>query len=473
MVVDSFEYLVFLPIVFAIYWFFGSKNKNLQNGLLVIASYFFYAWWDWKFAALLLLITLSSFLSGILVSKSSVPKRRRLITLFTIVLHLGVLIYFKYFNFFVQSFVDAFRFFDKDLSISTLQIIIPIGISFFTFTALSYTIDVYKKKIEATKDVLAFVAYMSFFPSLFCGPISRATLQLPQYHDKRVFIHSIAVNGIQLILWGFFMKLCVADQLGLYVDVVYNNIQQHNGTTLSLAAILYSIQIYSDFGGYSLIAIGTGKLLGINLINNFDRPYFARTITEFWRRWHISLTTWFRDYVYIPLGGNRVRETRMMMNIMIVFILSGIWHGAAYTFLLWGALHGFVMILEKKLYGDKLKSGFSKNTILYVTQCILTFIIITVAWILFRANNITDAFQIIGKIFSNTGIPYTDLSVFSIGGLSLAILIMKDLTDEFKLKIHLMNSKYPIIRYLSIVFLLSYILLFGVLGSGQFIYFQF
>lgn len=473
MAIDSFDFLVFMPIVFVIYWFLCSKNRNWQNGLLVLASYFFYAWWDWRFAILLFIITLSSFLSGILLSKSANPKRRRLIPLFTIILHLGILFYFKYFNFFVQGFVDAFSLFDKELSISTLKVILPIGISFFTFTSLSYTIDVYKNKVDITKDFLAYFAYISFFPSLFSGPISRATLQLPQYYTKRVFNYELAANGFKLILWGLFMKTCIANQLGMYVDAVYGNIQQHNGTTLSMAAVLYSIQIYCDFGGYSLIAIGAGKLLGINLVNNFVRPYFSRTITDFWRRWHISLTSWFRDYIYIPLGGNRVQKARMMLNIMIVFVLSGIWHGAAYTFVLWGALHGLVMIFEKKLYGNKLKNGFSKNVPLYVIQCVFTFIIITIAWILFRANNISDATQIIGKIFTNFGSLYTDSSVFLIGGLSLAILILKEIIDEFKINIKFMNSKYPAVRYASVVFLISYILLFGVLGSGEFIYFQF
>lgn len=473
MVFNSFEFLIFLPIVFILYWFFCSKDRNLQNGLLVIVSYFFYAWWDWRFAALLFITTLSSYLSGILISKCITPKNRWFIALFTIILNLGILFYFKYCNFFVQGFVDAFSLFGKELTISTLKIILPIGISFFTFTALSYTIEVYKHKVETTKDFLAYFAYVSFFPSIFCGPISRATLQLPQYFKKRVFDYGLAVDGFKLILWGFFMKLCVADQLGMYVDAVYENILQHNGTTLSIAAILYSFQIYSDFGGYSLIAIGTGKLLGIDLINNFKRPYLARTVTDFWRRWHISLTTWFRDYIYFPLGGNRVPKARMMLNIMIVFVVSGIWHGAAYTFVLWGALHGLVMILEKNLYGDKLKSGFPGNVILYVVQCALTFIIITIAWILFRANNISDAAQIIGKIFTNPGTLFIDMSVFSIGGLSLVILIIKDVIDEFKLNLNLLNSKYPIIRYSSVVFLISYILLFGVLESGQFIYFQF
>lgn len=336
MAFTSFEFFLFLPVVFLLYWLFCNKRKTLQNGLLVLASLFFYGCWDWRFLGLLLVTALSTFGCGLWMSKTVEARNRWWISFGVIVLNLGILVYYKYTNFFIQSFVDMFRLFGQELSVSTLSIILPVGISFYTFTALSYSIDVYQKKVEVTKDVIAYLSYVTFFPSILSGPISRAIKQLPQYLQKREFNSGMVTNGLQMLLWGLFMKLCVADRLGIYVDAVYNNIAQHNGTTLFFTSVLYTIQIYADFAGYSLMAIGSGKLFGIELQTNFIRPYFAKTVTEFWRRWHISLTTWFRDYIYFPLGGNRVPKLRWIMNIMIVFLVSGIWHGAAYNFLIWG-----------------------------------------------------------------------------------------------------------------------------------------
>lgn len=476
----SIEYLIFLPIVFFLYWTVCRKNKNLQNALIVLASLFFYGFWDWRFLGLLLLTAFSTYFAGLWLQKldsSSSPHRDRKrwwIFFGTVVLNLGILFGFKYFNFFIQAFVDTFSLFGKELSVSTLRIVLPVGISFYTFTALSYSIDVYQRKVEATKDVLAYLAYVTFFPSILSGPISRATKQLPQYFHKREFNYDMAVGACKAILWGGVLKLCLADRLGLYVDAVYGNIANHNGTTLLLASILYTIQIYADFAGYSLMAIGSGKLLGIELQTNFVRPYFAKTVTEFWRRWHISLTTWFRDYIYFPLGGNRVKKAHWMLNTMIVFVVSGLWHGAEYTFLIWGAFHGLCMIVERVIYGNKIKEISDRLTFLNVIRIVFTFCIVSFAWIFFRADNYADAVMIIGKILASHGSIFTDPDTMLYAMVFSIFVFIVDFVQEFgKDSLKLLNSKLLIIRWVTYIALIVVIILFGVLDGGSFIYFQF
>lgn len=474
MTFTSFEYYLFLPLVFIVYWLCCRNSKVAQNAFLTAASLFFYGFLDYRFLGLLLLTALSTFYGGLWISKTENDKRRWWISLGVIVLNLGILVYYKYTNFFIQSFVDVFRLFGQELSMSTLKIILPVGISFYTFTALSYSIDVYQKKVEATKDVIAYLAYVTFFPSILSGPISRATKQLPRYFQKRVFNRSVVTQGLQMLLWGLFMKLCVADRLGIYVDAVYNNIAQHNGTTLFFTSVLYTIQIYADFAGYSLMAIGSGKLFGIELQTNFIRPYFAKTVTEFWRRWHISLTTWFRDYVYFPLGGNRVPKTRWIINIMVVFLVSGVWHGAAYTFLIWGGLHGLLQVAEKLLYGDKIKQIPNKITPLNIIRILITFNLISFAWIFFRADGIDNALLIVQKIFTSHGSLFMDAPTLVYGFMCLALLFIKDMTDEFfGGKCLLYNHRSIVVRWGSYIITLMMILLFGAFAGGSFIYFQF
>ena len=457
------------------YWFLFSKTKNLQNILIILASVLFYAWCDWKFLGLLLITAVSTFCAGILFDHYKGDNRRCWwISLCTIILNIGILFYFKYFNFFTEIFVDVFSFFGEKISLSTVKVLLPIGISFYTFSALSYSIDVYRGKIAVQKDVLAYFAYVMFFPSILSGPISRATQQLPQYLKRRTFNYGQAREGSQLLLWGFLMKLCVADRLGLYVDAVYNNISQHDGITLLWASVFYTIQIYCDFAGYSLMAIGTGKLLGIDLQTNFVRPYFAQTVTDFWRRWHISLTTWFRDYIYFPLGGNRVKKWRWMFNVMVVFIVSGIWHGAAYTFLIWGAFHGICMIIEKLLYGDRIKSLNRKLTFPCIVRIVLTFSIVSIAWVFFRSNTTYEAFTIISKFFNSLGNIYTNWTVFFYAIPFVFLLVLKELMEEFyPNKIRLFNNNQRITRWVSYIVVVVMILYCGVLDGGQFIYFQF
>lgn len=473
MTFQSLEYLIFFPVVFLLYWMVCRNSKEQQNGLIVASSLVFYGWWDWRFLGLLLITALSTFFAGWCLGKTDHRQRRKTLLVGTIILNVGILFYYKYFNFFVQAFVDAFSLIGTEVSVSTLKVLLPVGISFYTFTALSYSIDVYQRKVEPTKDLLSYMAYVMFFPSILSGPISRAQKQLPQYFKARTFNYDLAVSGCKDFLLGGVMKLCLADRLGIYVDTVYANIGQHNGTTLLFASVLYSIQIYADFAGYSLMAIGSGKLLGIELPTNFIRPYFARTVTDFWRRWHISLTTWFRDYIYFPLGGNRCSKARWMLNTMIVFTVSGLWHGAAYTFIIWGAMHGACMVVERIIYGDKIKTISDKFSIANLLRLMVTFSIVNFAWIFFRVNNLGDVILIIKKIISDPGEPFLDTNTLMMSFVAMAIVFSYDFVNEKHLKIHLLSSRFMVLRYVTAVLMIAYIFAFGVLNGGSFIYFQF
>lgn len=473
MTFQSLEYLIFFSILFILHWTLFSKRKEHQNGLIVVASLVFYGWWDWRFLGLLIITALSTFLSSRWMDNTNDAKKRKFLLVGTIVINVGILFFFKYFNFFVQSFADALSLMGMSVNVTTLHILLPVGISFYTFTALSYTIDVYRHKVESTNDALAYFAYVMFFPSILSGPISRAQKQLPQYFSRRNFDFDKSISACKLILWGGVMKLCLADRLGIYVDTIYANIAQHNGTTLLITSILYSIQIYADFAGYSLMAIGFGKLLGIDLQTNFIRPYFAKTVTDFWRRWHISLTTWFRDYIYFPLGGNRCSKARWALNTLIVFAISGLWHGAAYTFIIWGAMHGVCMVIERLVYGEKIKQLSDKFSMSNIIRIIITFTIVNFAWIFFRINNLGDVMQIFKKIFTEPGKPFLDTNTLLMGFVAMAIIFIYDLVKEKHLNMHLLSSRFMVVRYLTAIMLIVYILAFGVLNGGSFIYFQF
>ena len=474
MTFQSLEYMIFLPVVFILYWTLCRRSKTLQNGLIVAASLVFYGWWDWRFLGLLLLTVFSTYFAGMWMGETDNTRKRKWINVGAIVLNVGILFVFKYFNFFVQSFTDAFLMFGAELNLHTLKILLPVGSSFYTFTALSYSIDVYQRKVEPTHDVLAYLAYVMFFPSILSGPISRAQKQLPQYFESRNFDYDNAVSACKLMLLGGVIKLCLADRLGIYVDAVYANIAQHSGTTLFLTSIMYTIQIYADFAGYSLMAIGSGRLLGIELPTNFIRPYFALTVTDFWRRWHISLTTWFRDYIYFPLGGNRCSKARWIINTMIVFMVSGLWHGAAYTFVIWGAMHGACMVIERLVYGDKIKTITNKLSVANALRWMVTFAIVNFAWIFFRVNNLSDVMTIFQKIFTNTGRIFIDADTMLYAFMFAILVFVVDFVDEYYSgKVRLLNSRYTIVRWATYIALVVMVLLFGVLDGGSFIYFQF
>lgn len=405
MLFNSIDFAIFLPIVFFLYWFVTHKNLKLQNFLIVLASYIFYGWWDWRFLSLIIFSTLVDYTVGQKLRSEENKLKRRTLLWTSILVNIGFLGFFKYYNFFLENFVSAFTFFGAEIKANTLHIILPVGISFYTFQTLSYTIDVYKRKLEPTKDIIAFSAFVSFFPQLVAGPIERATNLLPQFYEKRSFMYTNAVNGMRQILWGLFKKIVIADNCAELANLIFNNSADYSGNTLILGAILFSFQIYGDFSGYSDIAIGTSRLFGFNLKQNFAFPYFSRDIAEFWRRWHISLSTWFRDYVYIPLGGSRGSTLKTVRNIFIIFIVSGFWHGANWTFIVWGALNAvyFMPLLltkNNRNHMDIVAKGKVLPGIREFFLIVITFGLTVFAWIFFRAENTEHAIQYITDIFA-------------------------------------------------------------------------
>ena len=405
MLFNTIDFAVFLPIVFILYWFVTNNKLKLQNFLIVAASYLFYGWWDWRFLSLILFSTIVDYAIGRKLRIEENQRKRKILLWTSILVNLGFLGFFKYYNFFLDNFITAFSFFGTEIKANSLNIILPVGISFYTFQTLSYTIDVYKRKLEPTKDFIAFTAFVSFFPQLVAGPIERATNLLPQFYKKRKFEYDKAVDGLKQILWGLYKKVVIADTCSIFVDDIFQNYMNYSGGTLIVGAILFSFQIYCDFSGYSDIAIGTSKLFGISLMTNFRTPYFSRNIAEFWRRWHISLSTWFRDYLYIPLGGSKTSKILTVRNIFIIFIVSGFWHGANWTYIIWGSLNAFYFLpifLMKK--NRKHLSTTTTNKFIpsfkEFNSMLFTFIITAFAWIFFRSKTLTDAFEYIKGIFN-------------------------------------------------------------------------
>jgi D-alanyl-lipoteichoic acid acyltransferase DltB (MBOAT superfamily) len=411
MLFNSIDFAVFLPVIFLLYWFVANKNLKSQNLLIVLASYLFYGWWDWKFLSLIVFSTIVDYSIGYLLKKEENIKKRKILLWISILVNLSFLGFFKYYNFFLDNFIAGFSLFGQEISPNTLNIILPVGISFYTFQTLSYTIDVYKRNLEPTKDFIAFSAFVSFFPQLVAGPIERATHLLPQFYKKRNFDYALAVDGLRQILWGLFKKIVIADNCAEYANQIFNNSADMNGSSLVLGAVFFTFQIYGDFSGYSDIAIGTSRLFGFDLMKNFAFPYFSRDIAEFWRRWHISLSTWFRDYLYIPLGGSRGGTWMKVRNTFIIFIVSGFWHGANWTFIVWGALNAiyFLPLLLTKNNRNNLDTIAQGKIIPNIREfytMLLTFSMTVFAWIFFRANSIGHALSYISEIFS--------LSLFSL-----------------------------------------------------------
>lgn len=400
MLFNSFAYLLFLPIVFALHWGLA-RNASRQNIILLAASYFFYACWDARFLTLLLAITFASFYAALLIDKK--PAMAKWILSANIAVNIGVLIAFKYFNFFAASFASLLNAVGIEADSVTLNLVLPVGISFFTFQAMGYSIDVYRRKLPPTSDFIKFATFISFFPQLVAGPIERATNLLPQLQRARVFDYPEAVRGMRLILWGLFKKMVVADNAAAIVNSIFATPGSVGSVNLWIGAILFSFQIYCDFSGYSDIAIGTAALFDIKLMRNFNKPYLSANIADFWRRWHISLTSWFTDYVYIPLGGNRKGRIRTHLNKITVFLISGLWHGANLTFLCWGGLHGCLILPFRKK-----DTGRRRHALLpYTLSMGITFIVVMIGWILFRADTLSGAFTYIKDMFAFS--PSTDI----------------------------------------------------------------
>lgn len=404
MLFNSLEFLVFLPIVFLLYWI-SNKQLKMQNLLVVVVSYIFYGWWNSTFLLLIAFTTLCSYLSGLWVEKCKRNNCKRAITVANIVLNLGILGVYKYYNFFADSFQQMLNSVGLHTDWPVLHFVLPVGISFYTFQALSYTIDVYRKKIEPTHDILSFFAFISFFPQLVAGPIERASNLLPQFQKPRSFDYSQAVDGCRQMLWGFFKKMVIADNAAFFVQMIFDAPGNYHSLSLLVGAVLFSIQIYGDFSGYSDIAIGCARLFGINLWANFRFPYFSRNIAEFWRRWHISLNKWFVDYVYIPLGGSRVSKAKVIRNTFIIFLLSGLWHGANWTFVIWGLIHAVMfmplLILGKnRQFMDTVAVGKRWPSAKEVILMLSNFVIVMFAWIFFRSDSLSSAVEYIGRMCS-------------------------------------------------------------------------
>jgi alginate O-acetyltransferase complex protein AlgI len=480
MLFNSIDFAIFIPIVFILYWFVANRSLRVQNWLLLIASYVFYGWWDWRFLSLIIFSTFVDFFVGQGLVKQEHPLKRKLLVIISIITNLGLLGFFKYYNFFLDNLVEAYTFFGSEISARSLNIILPVGISFYTFQTLSYTIDIYRRKLEPTTDFIAFASFVTFFPQLVAGPIERATNLLPQFFRKRELHYSDAVNGLRQVLWGLFKKIVIADNSAMFANEIFNNSEVYGGSTLLLGTFFFAIQIYGDFSGYSDIAIGIARLFGFSLMRNFAFPYFSRDIAEFWRRWHISLSTWFRDYLYIPLGGSKGGLLMKIRNTFIIFIVSGFWHGANWTFIIWGALNAiyFLPLLLRSKNRDNLDivaQGRLLPSLKDFSKIMLTFMLTLLAWIFFRAASVSDAFNIISTIFSSSilSVPQVPARALLIISLIIVFLSVEWLGREHQYAIEKVNVSFSKPArwavYYSIVFLI-----FIFAGKGQtFIYFQF
>lgn len=470
---NSLDFAIFLPIVFIVYWFITNRNLKLQNFIIVLASYVFYGWWDWRFLSLIIFSTIIDYSVGLRFSNTTKPSERKFLLMISLAINLGLLGFFKYFNFFIESFNAAFASAGIHTNMSSLNIILPVGISFYTFQTMSYTIDIYRNKIEPTKNILAFMAFVSFFPQLVAGPIERASHLLPQFLKNRKFDYKQASSGIKLIAWGFFKKVVIADNAAQLVNEIFKNYPNESYISLIVGAILFAFQIYCDFSGYSDIAIGLGRILGFDLMYNFKFPYFSSNIREFWNRWHISLSSWFRDYIYIPLGGNKVSQYRVLFNTFCVFVLSGFWHGANWTFVFWGFLHALFFMPIILLRDRFPKENFSMN-IKRLSFIFANFCLVCLAWVFFRAENIQDAFLYLRQIFTLTGGQNTFMKTNTyllmtiITGVGILVLLALELRTLMRRKDEIQFSSIGLI---TIVLL---ILFFGAFkNQADFIYFQF
>lgn len=478
MLFNSLEFAIFLPIVFFLYWFVFQNRLRSQNLFLLVVSYVFYGWWDWKFLSLIAFSSLVDYSIGIALDKESKPSKRKGLLISSLIVNLGFLGFFKYYNFFVESFVDSFRLFGAELEASSLEIILPVGISFYTFQTLSYTIDVYKKRLEPTRDIVAFFAFVSFFPQLVAGPIERASNLLPQFYRKRNFNYAQAVDGSRQILWGLFKKIVIADNAAMLANQAFNNPEAHAAGGLWLGALFFTFQIYGDFSGYSDIAIGTSRLFGFNLLQNFAFPYFSRDIAEFWRRWHISLSTWFRDYVYIPLGGSRGGTYMKVKNTFIIFLVSGFWHGANWTFVFWGLLNAvyFIPLLLLKRNRKNTDTVAERNwypSLREFGQMSFTFLLTVIAWVFFRAESLSAAFTYLTGMFSGNVFSAPNMMIGSYGYVLMAFILVEWSQRKKQHALQLYGVSIPKwLRWILYFILVLLILLFQ--GEQQeFIYFQF
>jgi alginate O-acetyltransferase complex protein AlgI len=487
MLFNSIHFLLFFVIVMTAYFVISYR---FRWALLLIASYIFYMSLKPAYIVLIIILTLISYYACLQMGKTEIKSKKKRFLIFTVLANLGLLFIFKYYDFFNHSFKAIFDYYHLSYGLPALHFVLPIGISFYTFKSLSYTIDVYRGDKSPEKHFGYFALYIAFFPQLLAGPIERATRFLPQLYEKFDFDYPRVTKGLKLMLWGLFQKMVIADNLATLVDSVYNDPTHHQGISLILATLFFAFQIYCDFSGYSDIAIGAAQVLGIKTMDNFNRPYFSKSIPEFWRRWHISLSTWFRDYLYIPLGGNRVSIPRWYFNLFIVMLICGFWHGANWTFIVWGGLHGFYLAFSRITHGIRYKVaqtiGLNKFPRLHsYLKVMVTFFLVSFAWIFFRANTISDAVYIISNLFSGwaMGLTFEAFEKMPFGGPLKFEWVVSLFAIGILLAVHLIErreniidwfSKKPIwLRWSVCYSIILSILLFGNFGSKQFIYFQF
>ena len=479
MLFNSIDFAVFLPLIFLLYWWVGGKSLQRRNVILLVASYVFYGWWDPRFLVLIAFSTLVDYFVGVALGNTSDEAKRKYLLWTSLAVNLGLLGYFKYSNFFLESFVDAFRFFGSDFSVSRLHIILPVGISFYTFQTLSYSIDVYKRQLEPSRDPVAFAAYVSFFPQLVAGPIERASNLLPQFAKLRIFNYASAVDGSKQILWGLFKKLVIADNCSAEVDRIFANYTGLSGLTLLIGALLFAFQIYCDFSGYSDIAIGCARLFGFDLMKNFAFPYFSRDIAEFWRRWHISLSTWFRDYLYIPLGGSRGGKAMKVRNTFIIFIVSGFWHGANWTFVVWGALNAFYF-LPLLLTGNNRQNlgtvaeGRIVPNLSEALRVLATFLLTCIAWVFFRAKDMEHALGYLQGMFTGSYLHKASLDMVSLWWLLILFILIEWTGRTSEHALQRIGLRWPwMLRWSFHIFVIMLIGVYMATDEAPFIYFQF
>lgn len=485
MLFNSIDFAVFLPIVFALYWLAGRRSLRLQNGLLIISGAVFYGWWDWRYLGLLLFTSGTDLLVALGLDRDDRAARRRLLLAISVVANLGLLGFFKYHDFFAQSFSDAFRLLGHRPDVRLLHLVLPVGISFYTFQSLSYTIDVYRRELRAVRDPLVFFAFVGFFPQMLAGPIERARNMLPQFQRSRVFDASAAIDGTRQMLWGLFKKVVIADQCAPIVDGIFGGSPPLSANEIVFGCILFAFQIYCDFSGYSDIAIGCGRLFGITLMRNFAFPYFSRDIAEFWRRWHISLSTWFRDYLYIPLGGSRGGPWSRVRNTFIIFLVSGLWHGANYTFLIWGAVHAalFLPLLLRgtnRQHTGTVAQGRWLPTLREFLSMLLTFTLVTLAWVFFRAADVSTAVRLLAGIAS--GYAHNPMQLINLPQFTFTVAVTPFILtmllaewsqrDEQHALAKLERLLGPLARW-GIYYALALIVLYHSGEEHTFIYFQF
>jgi alginate O-acetyltransferase complex protein AlgI len=486
MLFHTSTFLVFFLVVFALHWWVIKRDVKWQNGLLLVASYFFYGCWDWRFVALLLFSTLLDYFTGLRIGNTENERERKMWLWISVGINVGLLGVFKYYDFFALSFADLMSTFGWKVDVVTLQLILPVGISFYTFHGLSYVLDIYHRRIEPDRNLVDYALFVSYFPLLVAGPIERATHLLPQLKKARVFSYPSAVLGLRLILWGICKKVAVADMCALYVDFAHQNIESLSPFSLFFAAVMFSIQIYGDFSGYTDIALGVSRLFGIQLIENFKAPYLTKSLSEFWTKWHISLTSWFRDYIYIPLGGSKCGRLRTIRNTILIFLLSGFWHGANWTFMLWGLMNACILLVER-LFLKKVKLDFISNgntiflTLINLLKTCFVFLIVTTLWVFFRTNSIQGAISYVEHMFCAQLFLFPSLSQFAQLNVQ-PVFVIVTLFVFCTIEIMGRNRAYTLeiiedVKYRGVRFIIYYSLIlwtfFNPIDTENFIYFQF